>query len=79
MTTEQRLRRVFTESLELPQDIDIDSVRYRDTAKWDSLEHMALVVAIEDEFDVELGSQQIIDINSFAAALEALREVGVAD
>ena len=81
MTTEltDKLRQVFVEALELPADVDVDNLKYRDIEQWDSLGHMTLVAAIEDAFDVQLDTEQVIDMSSFKVALDMLRGMGVHD
>lgn len=79
MTTaiDDRLRGVFVEALELPPDVDVENLKYRDIEQWDSLGHMTLVAAIEDEFGVQLDTEQVIDMSSFAVARDMLRSMGV--
>jgi acyl carrier protein len=72
-----RLRTVFVETLELPADTDVENLKYRDIEQWDSLGHMTLVTAIEDEFGVQLETEQVIDLSSFKVALDMLRGLGV--
>ena len=79
MAIEDRLRTVFVETLEVDEDFDVENLKYRDIEAWDSVGHMALVAAIEDEFDVELETEQVIDMSSFKVALDMLRGMGVAD
>ncbi|GAA0572091.1 acyl carrier protein [Paractinoplanes ferrugineus] len=79
MPVADRLHSVFVTALELVPDDDVEHLQHRDHPRWDSLGHLALVVAIEDEFEVELTSDQLIGISSFAAALSTLRELGVRD
>ncbi len=78
-TLEDRLRHVFVVSLELPPDVDVDTIRNGVHPKWDSLAHMSLVVAIEDEFDVELSPGHLIRMDTLARAVEILRALGVGD
>ena len=63
-----RLRAVFVEALALDDDVDVTHLAFRDVPAWDSVGHMALVAAIEDEFDVQLDTDQVIDLASFAVA-----------
>jgi acyl carrier protein len=72
-----RLKGVFVEALELPADVDVENLKYRDIEQWDSLGHMTLVAAIEDEFDVQLDTEQVIDMSSFKVAVDMLRSMGV--
>jgi acyl carrier protein len=73
----ERLRTVFRKSLELPADYAVDDLAYRQIEKWDSLAHMSLVAAIEDEFDVLLDTDDVIDLSSFGKAREILERLGV--
>jgi acyl carrier protein len=77
MAVVDRLRQVFVDTLELGPDVDVDNLAYRDIEQWDSLGHMTLVAAIEDDFDVQLSTEQVIDMSSFKVALDMLVGMGV--
>ncbi len=47
------------------------------TSTWDSLSHMELIAAIEDEFSIELTSDEIISMTSVATITEVLRAKSV--
>lgn len=70
-----KLREVFTEALDLDGDVDIDNLKYREIEAWDSVGHMALVAAIEDEFDVQFETDQVIDMSSFKVAIDMVKEL----
>ncbi|MER7001478.1 acyl carrier protein [Dactylosporangium sp. NPDC000555] len=72
-----QLRKVFVEALELPAEVDVENLKYRDIEQWDSLGHMTLVGAIEDEFGVQFDTEQVIDMSSFKVALDMLRGTSV--
>lgn len=78
-TVNDRLKNLFSEVLELPADTDVESLKYRDISQWDSLGHMSLVAALEDEFGVQLDTEQVIGMSSFKVAIDMLREMGVSD
>ena len=44
---------------------------------WDSLRHMNLVTALEEEFEIRFSDEQIIEMLNFQLVLEVLRENGV--
>jgi acyl carrier protein len=44
--------------------------------QWDSVAHLQLVVAIEDEFGVRLSPTDVIDLKSYAAAIAILQRLG---
>ncbi|GAA1650536.1 acyl carrier protein [Catellatospora bangladeshensis] len=77
MPLTERLRTVFADALQLPPGTDVDQLKYRDIEQWDSLGHMTLVAAIEDEFGVQLDTDQVIDLSSFKVAADMLRDAGV--
>ena len=79
MALTERLRNVFVETLQLGDSVDVENLKYRDIEQWDSLGHMTLVGAIEDEFDVQLDTEQVIDMSSFKVAVDMLRGMGVDD
>jgi len=81
MSTESiddRLRRVFVETLDLDDGVDVPNLKYRDIDAWDSVGHMTLVAAIEDEFDVRFETDQVIDMSSFKVAADMVRDMGAA-
>ena len=71
-----RLRKVFRASLGLPDDVDVDALEYQAIDKWDSLAHMTLVAALEDEFGVLLDTDDVLGMSSFAKARELLEKLG---
>ena len=79
MSLQARLRKVFEEVLELDDTVKVEDLKYRDIEAWDSVGHMALVAAIEDEFDVQLDTDQVLDMSSFKVAGDMLGAMGVGD
>jgi len=71
-----RLRAVFRTALNLPADADVDRLEYRGIPQWDSLAHMALIAAMEDEFSIMIDTDDMIDMSSFAKAGELLEKHG---
>lgn len=75
MAIAEQLRAVFVESLQLDDDVDVENLKYRDIEAWDSVGHMALIAAIEDEFDVQFETDQVIDMSSFKVAVDMVTEL----
>ncbi len=76
MALNDKLRDVFVEALGLDGSVDVENLKYREIEEWDSVGHMALVAAIEDEFDVEFATDQVIDMSSFKVAVDMLEGFG---
>ena len=77
MTELQRLRVVFRTSLDLPADAPVDDLQYQGSSQWDSLAHMALIAAIEDEFSIMVDTDDVINMSSFTEAMRILGKYGV--
>lgn len=74
MALEQRLRRIFAEVLEIPEDGVGPDLAYRGIPQWDSVAHMALVAAIDGEFGTLLETDDVLDLSSVAMAVSILRD-----
>ena len=73
-----RLQSAFREALALPPNFDVSSIESRTLSAWDSVAHLQLVVAIEEAFGIELAPGDILDMQSYWAAVKILRGHGVA-
>ena len=70
---ESGIRTVMAKVLQIaPQDISPDVSR-ENLAAWDSLKHMNLMLALEDEFSIEFSDQEIAGLNSLRALVSACR------
>jgi acyl carrier protein len=72
MTVEQ----VFVSSLGVRADIVHDGLEYGTIKEWDSVAHMGLVSALEQEYGVMLETDDVIDMSSVGKAKEILRKYG---
>jgi acyl carrier protein len=77
MNNEKKLKEVFATSLGIDKNLVTDDLKYNSISEWDSVAHMTLIAAIEDEFDVMLDTDDIIDMSSFKKAKEILEKYGV--
>jgi hypothetical protein len=73
MSNLDRLRDAFRTGLMLPADYAVDALEYRGVEQWDSLAHLTLVAEIENAFGVSINTDDVIDLDSFAKAVEILQ------
>ena len=73
----EKIRDLFRESFDLDAEHAVDELAYRGIPAWDSVGHMRLIAALETEFDVMLDTDDVLDLSSFAKAVEILRKYGV--
>lgn len=74
---ETRLKKCMAEALGLDTGLITDELAYNSVKQWDSVAHMALVAALESEFNVMLDTDDIIAMSSVAVARDILRKHGV--
>jgi acyl carrier protein len=71
---EVRIKTVMSEVL----NVDIQSIGNLSSPdnieNWDSLKHMNLIVALEEEFGIELDDQEIADSINYALILNIVQE-----
>ena len=74
-----RLIDVFAEGLNLPAEKLSDATSPDNTSEWDSLASMNLVALIEERFQVELSTTEIMKMRSIGVARAVLRGKNVAE
>ena len=60
-----------------PAEISNDTGTHN-LAKWDSLRHMRIVFALEEDFNVRFRDQELMSLTSVSAIRDALRERNIA-
>lgn len=76
--SEAKLKTIFSQTFEIPETQVVDDLAYTSIPLWDSIGHMALIAALDREFDVMLDTEDIIEMSSFKKAKEILTKYGVA-
>ncbi len=77
MSNTERLRSVFSTILLVPPTADIDALSSETVDTWDSLNHINLITALEDEFGITFPTEAMDRLRSAAAIRAALTEQGV--
>ncbi len=76
MSNVEKLAKVFADTFGI-SEAETKGLQYQGIEQWDSVGHMTLVAAIEDEFDIQLDTDDIIDMSSFEKAQEILAKYDV--
>ena len=75
MTDEQKLKRIMGTALKVdPSSIGTESSN-DNIESWDSLKHMNLVLALEEEFSVSIPDEEAANITSYALIKLVLDEL----
>lgn len=70
-----RIKKVMADVLGI-DEASITESSSPDTIKnWDSLRHMNLIVALEEEFDVQFDETEMAEMTSFTAIVQALTKL----
>jgi acyl carrier protein len=58
-------------------NISVDSIKNSSSPdnieSWDSLKHMNLIIALEEEFEIQFNDSEIVDSMSYALILDILK------
>lgn len=76
MTNLEKYNNVFMENLQITED-KLVGLTYQGVELWDSVGHMSLIAALEDEFDIMIDTDDIIDLSSYEKGKEILAKYGV--
>jgi len=68
---------VFSEVLGIERSQVSDALTYNSIKEWDSVAHMALIAALEENFEIMIETDDVIDMSSVAKAKQLLAKYGV--
>jgi acyl carrier protein len=71
MTNLEKYKYAFCEAFQI-EESKLNGLFYQAITTWDSVGHMALVAALEQEFDIMMETDDIIDLSSFEKGMEIL-------
>jgi acyl carrier protein len=74
---EQKLKDVLSRIFNVSLDIITEDASPDTIESWDSLRHMNLVLALEEEFNVEFTDDQVVEILSYKLIKIVLNEHGI--
>lgn len=77
MTNKEKYDNTFKETFEISDAELGTSLEYQSIEAWDSVGHMALMAALEDEFDIMLEMDDIVDFGSYETGIKTLEKYGV--
>lgn len=76
MTNFERYTNVFTSTFDIKPE-DTTELKYQSIEAWDSVGHMGLIAAIENEFNIMMEADDIVDLSSFKKGIEILKKYNV--
>jgi acyl carrier protein len=73
----ERFRELFAETLGISPTAVVDELQYNTIPEWDSIAHMQLVAALDNEYHIMLDTEDVIDMSSVAKIREILTKYEV--
>ena len=69
-----RARTTLAKALKVPLDSIADDASQIQFANWDSLKHMNVVLALENEFDLEFDDSELPTLTSLETIISAIKK-----
>ena len=76
MSNREKYNKAFVESLDV-EESQLSGLSYQDVPAWDSVGHMGLISELEDAFDIQFETDDIVDFNSYEKGIELLKKYDV--
>jgi acyl carrier protein len=76
MHNEQKYASVFAEAFNVDVS-DVESLSYQSITAWDSVGHMAFIALLEEKFQIQLDTDDIIDFSSYVTGKQILQKHGI--
>ena len=74
MSNIKKYRNTFVESLSINLKDLKEDLKYNDIPEWDSIGHMTLISNLEDAFEINIETDDIVDFSSFKKGIEILKK-----
>ena len=75
MSKKDKYKEIFMNSLSIKDQNKVESLKYNEIDEWDSIGHMSLMSALEEEFKISLETDDIIDFSSYKKGIEILKSI----
>ena len=69
--------RVFVETFDINEEDLNESLEYQSISAWDSVGHMSLIAALEDEFEISFEMDDVIEFGTYLSGIDTLKKYGV--
>jgi acyl carrier protein len=67
-----KLKKAFEKGLGIPENSPFETLEFAKSDHWDSIAHMKLIAAIEEEFDIRLDVNDILGLSSYLVARDLI-------
>ena len=77
MSKVKKYSEIFKTALNIGDDKLNENIKYNEIEEWDSIGHMTLIAALEEEYKINLETDDIIEFSSFKKGMSILKKYNV--
>jgi len=77
MNSKKKYQDIFIKTLSIETAKFNENLKYNEIPEWDSIGHMSLIAALEEEYKISLETDDIVDFSSFKKGIELLKKYKV--
>ena len=77
MTSVNKYSKIFKTALNISDDKLSENLKYNEIEEWDSIGHMTLIAALEEEYKINLETDDVIEFSSFKKGMSILKKYNV--
>tara|TARA_B110000977_G_scaffold27605_1_gene34942 strand:+ start:857 stop:1096 length:240 start_codon:yes stop_codon:yes gene_type:complete len=77
MSSKKKYQEIFIKSLAINEKNFNEDIKYNDVPEWDSIGHMTLISDLEDGFEINIETDDIVDFSSFKKGIEILEKYNI--
>ena len=77
MNSKKKYQDIFIKTLSIETAKFNENLKYNEIPEWDSIGHMSLIAALEEEYKISLETDDIVDFSSFKKGAEILKKYNV--
>ncbi len=77
MPSVDKYSNIFKTALNISDDKMSENLKYNEIEEWDSIGHMTLIAALEEEYKISLETDDIIEFSSFKKGMSILKKYNV--
>ena len=77
MSSVDKYSNIFKTALNISDDKMSENLKYNEIEEWDSIGHMTLIAALEEEYKISLETDDIIEFSSFKKGMSILKKYNV--
>lgn len=74
MHKKEKYQAIFITSLSIDSKKFNDNLKYNEISEWDSIAHMTLMSALEEEYKISLETDDVVDFSSYLKGILILKK-----